>query len=435
MAFQKQQNLNQWVEMLDQIYGGTQNYSKSVYEIHAHLTEVCGIYANHLFKRRDPDQAARFLPRIFAWAVALLKKARPGKTDLEEIVLRKFPGVCPYCTQKPCACWLKDKPTLDQDGLTRLYFQNASSIRRTANDFQLMFREIYGASWAAGESPQRSIFIHLIEELAELAEAIRFQHLYPENFENELADFFAWWFALASSASAEPPALVADLLWIAYPGMCLDCQILPCFCRPGPVREVMSKPLVGQGHRFDALTNTYNQGAYKQDLLELSKGELQLPTPLACARIDVDRFKNVNTVHGHAAGDAALRHIAAVLQRKTRERDRVYRVGGDEFAVIFSDFTAEEASGALSRACAELAQKPVRWVDASGKATEFLVSISVGVQQCVSSSDVEAAFERADAGSYASKAAGKGPGASESSPNHTANDATAEVDPETQGVP
>lgn len=407
MAFQKQQNLNQWVEMLDQIYGGTQNYSKSVYEIHAHLTEVCGIYANHLFKRKDPDQADRFLPRIFAWAVALLKKARPGKTDLEEIILRKFPGVCPYCTQKPCACWLKDKPTLDSGGLQRLYFQNATSIRRTVNDFQLMFREIYGASWTQGESPKRNIFIHLVEELSELAEAIRFQHLYPENFESELADFFAWWFALASPATAEPAALAADLLWVAYPGMCRDCQILPCFCRPGPVREVMSKPLAGQGHRFDALTNTHNQGAYKQDLAELSNGQLQLPTPLACARIDVDDFKNVNTVHGHAAGDAALRHIAGVLQRKTRERDRIYRVGGDEFAVIFSDFTADEAVGSLTRACLELAQKPVRWVDATGKATEFVVSISVGVEQCATSTDLEAAFERADLAAYASKNAGK----------------------------
>jgi diguanylate cyclase (GGDEF)-like protein len=407
MAYQKQQNLNQWVEMLDQIYGGTQNYSKSVYEIHSHLTEVCGIYANHLFKRKDAAQAARFLPRIFAWAVALLKKARPGKTDLEEIILRKFPGVCPYCTQKPCACWSKDKPTLDTGGLQRLYFHNATSIRRTVNDFQLMFREIYGASWTHGESPQRSIFIHLVEELAELAEAIRFQHLYPENFENEIADFFAWWFALASSATIDPPPLAADLLWDAYPAMCRDCQVLPCFCRPGPVRELMSKPLAGQGHRFDALTNTYNQGAYKQDLGELSSGQLQLPTPLACARIDVDDFKNVNTVHGHAAGDAALSHVAAVLQRKARERDRVYRVGGDEFAVIFSDFTADEAAGTLGRACAELLQKPVRWVDASGKATEFVVSISVGVAQCATSSDIEAAFERADAAAYASKESGK----------------------------
>jgi len=65
--------------MLDAIYGGSQNYSKTPYEIHSHLTEVCGIFAEHLFKRKDIAEAQKFLPKIFAWTVALLIKVRSEK--------------------------------------------------------------------------------------------------------------------------------------------------------------------------------------------------------------------------------------------------------------------------------------------------------------------------------------------------------------------
>lgn len=225
MKFTQSQRLNNWVMMLDSIYGGTQNYAKSPYEIHSHLTEVCGIFAKHQFKRRDSIAAARFLPKIFAWAAALLKKVRPDKVDLEEIILRKFPSVCPYCGGRPCACWKKEKPTLDPEAVRRLYFLRAPSMRRTLNDFQLMFREIYNESWHAHEDPIQYVFLRLSEELAEVAESVRFQHLYPENFENELADFLAWWFALVSCLSDREgkTLLVEDYLWSAYPGICVDC--------------------------------------------------------------------------------------------------------------------------------------------------------------------------------------------------------------------
>lgn len=219
--------------MLDSIYGQSQNYSKTRYEIHAHLTEVCGVFAKHCFKRNDEASAREFLPKMFAWAVALLKNVRPDKTDLEDVILRKFPTACPYCGGRPCKCWLKEKPTLNDEAVRRLFFQNATSARRSLNDFQAMFRSIYESS---GKNNSEHIFIRMMEELAELAEAMRFHHLYPENFENELADYFAWWFALVSTVRAgnsETVLLAEDCLWEAYPGLCPACQMIPCYCRPG----------------------------------------------------------------------------------------------------------------------------------------------------------------------------------------------------------
>lgn len=404
--FHASQSLNSWVDMLAQLYGPTQNYAKTKYEVHAHLTEVCGIFAKHVFKKRDGDAAKVFLPKLFGWAVALLKSMRPDERDLEAIILRKFPGVCPYCGSAPCECWRGEKPTLDAENLRALYYRNSTPRSRTPNDFQLMFRNIYGATWGSADSEHdaglirlRQPFIRLVEELAEIAETIRFDHLYPNNFENELADFFAWWFALAScipSKSGDGIVLAEDVLWGAYPGHCRYCSLFPCFCRPGPVRELMSKPPPGQDHRFDGLTSVHNQAAYQDDVKGIVAGDVAAALPMACVRVDLDDFKSVNSEYGHPAGDAALTHIASILRAKARERDRVYRVGGDEFAVIVMDSTEEEAVGMMKRVCRDLRERAVRWVSAKGEVCQFTVSASIGVSQCDAAADATIAFEQAD---------------------------------------
>ena len=127
MPFQKTQTLNEWVVMLDAIYTGSQNYAKTPYEIHAHLTEVCGVFAKQLFKRKDSIEAAKFVPKIFAWSVALLKKVRPDQANLEDIVLRKFPNFCPYCLTKPCQCWKGERNRLSK---TTSFATRSTSVRR-----------------------------------------------------------------------------------------------------------------------------------------------------------------------------------------------------------------------------------------------------------------------------------------------------------------
>jgi diguanylate cyclase (GGDEF)-like protein len=416
MLFQKTQSVREWVVMLDAIYTGSQNYSKSPFEIHAHLTEVCGVFAKQFFKRKDPAEAAKFLPKIFAWQVALLRKVRPDHANLEEIILRKFPDLCPYCLKKPCQCWKGEKPTLQDHHLRDAFYSNAPGIKRSLNDFQLMFREIYGQSWISDLDPKnhateivRGLFIRLIEEVAEVGEALRFHHLYPENFENELADLLAWWFAIVSvfPSPNDATVLAEDYMWQAYPGHCPDCQMVPCLCRPGPVRQLMSRPVPGHAHRFDSLTSLLNQAAYKEDLTSATKGETSAVSPIACIRLDVDNFKTVNDSYGHAAGDEALRHIASVLRRTVRERDRVYRISGDEFGVMCMNFTEEEAAGAMRRVCAALATSPVRWVSQDSKVQEFTVSVSIGVAEVSDPRKIEATFEAADKAAYTSKEAGK----------------------------
>lgn len=65
--------------------------------------------------------------------------------------------------------------------------------------------------------------------------------------------------------------------------------------------------------------------------------------------LDVDRFKQINDVHGHAAGDEALRKVAQVLTGSLRVSDIICRYGGDEFVIILPGLDAKSASSVLDR--------------------------------------------------------------------------------------
>ncbi|WIW03291.1 GGDEF domain-containing protein [Achromobacter ruhlandii] len=116
----------------------------------------------------------------------------------------------------------------------------------------------------------------------------------------------------------------------------------------------------------------------------------------------------MNDKYGHSAGDAALQHIGAIIRGAVRERDWVYRISGDEFGILCSNYTEEEAAGAMRRVCAALFANPVKWVSRTGETSLFTVSVSVGVSECGNAGSIESAFEAADKASYASKEAGKG---------------------------
>jgi diguanylate cyclase (GGDEF)-like protein len=86
--------------------------------------------------------------------------------------------------------------------------------------------------------------------------------------------------------------------------------------------------------RFDHLTGLLNRNALAARFGELESQGLSANETVSVVLYDVDHFKRVNDDHGHDRGDAVLRDIADILRTDSRGFDLVYRLGGEEFAVV-----------------------------------------------------------------------------------------------------
>ena len=111
----------------------------------------------------------------------------------------------------------------------------------------------------------------------------------------------------------------------------------------------------------DALVPTANRRAFVRELSRAIAATDRYGAKAAVVYFDINGFKKINDTLGHAAGDAALQHIAGILLASVRETDTVGRLGGDEFGVILShsdeDETREKAE-ALVRA---IRSSPFEW--------------------------------------------------------------------------
>lgn len=94
--------------------------------------------------------------------------------------------------------------------------------------------------------------------------------------------------------------------------------------------------------------------------------------------VDLDRFKQVNDTHGHAAGDTTLRRVADTLIAVLRAADTVARIGGDEFAVLAADVESQlHAVDISTRLITELCRRPDRFEDGERVAASVGISVSV----------------------------------------------------------
>jgi diguanylate cyclase (GGDEF)-like protein len=99
----------------------------------------------------------------------------------------------------------------------------------------------------------------------------------------------------------------------------------------------------------DEFTGLPNRRAFMRQLQdEISRGQ-RYGVPLALAMIDLDGFKAINDVHGHAAGDAVLRCYATEVLTVLRHHDMVARYGGEEFAALLPNTTQEGAVAAITK--------------------------------------------------------------------------------------
>jgi diguanylate cyclase (GGDEF)-like protein/PAS domain S-box-containing protein len=104
----------------------------------------------------------------------------------------------------------------------------------------------------------------------------------------------------------------------------------------------------------DPLTGLLNRRRFEEELDYHAIDCVRYGAEGALLLLDVDNLKPVNDQRGHAAGDAVLRRVAALLRDNLRGSDRIGRLGGDEFAVLLPRGTAEEAEGVAEKLVAAL---------------------------------------------------------------------------------
>jgi diguanylate cyclase (GGDEF)-like protein len=146
----------------------------------------------------------------------------------------------------------------------------------------------------------------------------------------------------------------------------------------------------------DALTPALNRRALMRELDRIRTFSHRYGSPAALVYIDLDDFKGVNDRFGHAAGDAALRAVAERLRSQVAGSDIVARMGGDEFAVVFTQASmaaAEARAWSLARA---LESSPIRFGEWSAP-----LHVSYGVAEITPDVESEEIVARADAAMYA----------------------------------
>jgi diguanylate cyclase (GGDEF)-like protein len=107
--------------------------------------------------------------------------------------------------------------------------------------------------------------------------------------------------------------------------------------------------------RTDSLTGLFNHSVFYERLLHSLQESSRTHQPLAVLMLDIDDFKHVNDVHGHAVGDELLRFLAEALRAIVRPEDVICRLGGEEFAVVMEGCGGEDAVRVAERVQTRLA--------------------------------------------------------------------------------
>ncbi|MFN4354593.1 GGDEF domain-containing protein [Parvibaculum sp.] len=151
----------------------------------------------------------------------------------------------------------------------------------------------------------------------------------------------------------------------------------------------------------DPLIPVLNRRAFVRELSRVVAYARRYNEPAGLVYFDLDNFKQVNDAHGHAAGDAALHHLADLILANVRETDILGRIGGDELGLILAR-ADEEAAKAKAAQLADLVRsRPLAYGD-----KEISLSISVGAISFTGEDGPDEALARADRAMYEAKRKG-----------------------------
>ncbi|MDX1334919.1 MAG: diguanylate cyclase, partial [Gammaproteobacteria bacterium] len=152
----------------------------------------------------------------------------------------------------------------------------------------------------------------------------------------------------------------------------------------------------------DALTGLPNRMAYDERIHEEIERSRRYQRPLSLAIIDVDFFKKINDKFGHPAGDKVLKILAEVFKKRTRDSDFVARMGGEEFMLVLTETSADDALAVTDKLRGVIEQANFHFRD-----TAVPVTVSCGITDYSEGDSVEELYSRADEALYEAKEGGR----------------------------
>jgi diguanylate cyclase len=174
------------------------------------------------------------------------------------------------------------------------------------------------------------------------------------------------------------------------------------------VRDLEARKRAEQDIRFlahhDALTGIPNRGAFNKKLDHEIEAAIAGGKKVAVLCLDLDRFKEVNDLFGHATGDRMLQSVARRVERLLDDNQTIARLSGDEFAIIVPGLTAAAVAG-------RIAENILEALRVGGEPTESdaAVSASIGIAVCPDdATDRQALLTHADTALYRAKHEGRG---------------------------
>ncbi len=154
--------------------------------------------------------------------------------------------------------------------------------------------------------------------------------------------------------------------------------------------------------RIDQLTGVLNRRGMDEAMTrEIARAD-RASSQLSVALLDIDNFKKLNDNYGHHVGDAALKHLATVIQETVRPTDIVTRFGGEEFVILLPNTDIEQALISITRLQRALTKRFFM-----GNNEQILITFSAGVAVYRLTEDQASVLHRADQAMYLAKKSGK----------------------------